>query len=603
MRELELLAPAANVEVAREAILHGADAVYIGASSHGARKSAANSVEDIRSLVAFAHRYRSRVYVTVNTLVYESELQSVCDLVWQLWHAGVDALIVQDMALLRMKLPPIALHASTQCDTRTPGKARFLQDVGFSQIVLARELTLEEIRAITSEVSVPVECFIHGALCVSYSGRCHASQSSCGRSANRGECAQICRLPYTLTDASGKILARNRHLLSLKDFNLSDRMADLVEAGVSSFKIEGRLKDAAYVKNVTAAYRRILDDIIAANPGKYRRSSAGRSEISFSPVLAKSFNRGFTHYFLDERRPKGISSPLTPKSMGQPVRIADLNNGDGVSYFNEKGEYVGVNINKVENGRIFAAGGVKIPKGTELHRTFDREWQNLLSRPTAKRVIAVDMTIDSSGLSAIDERGCSVRVPLDVVTDVARRPMDPRPVLSKLGNTIYYLRQLDNNLPETLFIPASGLTQLRNRLIEALDIAAEATYVFDRRRPESPDACYPVSSLDYQDNVANSLADAFYRSHGVKEIAPAMETEGILYGAAGKAGEVSDKNDKKEVKKGLRSVMTTRHCILREMGLCRKEGHRLNEPLTLSSGNRSFRLSFDCERCEMHLLH
>ncbi len=583
MRELELLAPAANIEIAREAILHGADAVYIGASSHGARKAASNSVEEIARLVEFAHPFRAKVYVTVNTIVYDHELEDVRRLIIDLYRIGVDAIIVQDMALLRMDLPPIALHASTQCDTRTVAKAKFLEKVGFSQIVLARELTLKEIREVCESVDVAVECFIHGALCVSYSGRCHASQSVCGRSANRGECAQICRQAFNLTDANGKTLANNRHLLSLKDFNLSMHLDQLVEAGVSSFKIEGRLKDAAYVKNVTAFYRLQIDRIIEANPDKYRRSSRGQSSVSFTPKLDKSFNRGFTTYFLESRRPSAISSPLTPKSLGENVSAADLHNGDGISFFNDKEEYVGAKVNKVENGRIFTLKNVKIPRGAQLHRTFDQQWQKAMARPTAVRKIRMSMAIDLKGVSASDERGCRVRIPLDVVTDIARRPFDPYPVLSKLGNTIYTLDSLENNLPPEVFIPASSLSQLRQRIVEALDTNAQAVYSFDRRRVEDTTAEYPVKKLDYQDNVANVLAEKFFRSHGVREIAPAMEVE------KGKAPSG-------------RSVMTTRHCILREMGMCLRKGGKPALPLRLSSGNSEFILDFDCDRCEMHLL-
>ena len=304
VKTLELLAPAGNPDIAREAILHGADAVYIGASSHGARHNASNSIDDIKRVVEFAHIFRAKVYVTVNTIVYEKEIRQVERLISDLYNIGVDAIIVQDMGILRMEIPPIQLHASTQCDIRTPEKARFLQDAGFSQLVLPRELTLEEIREISEAVEVPLESFIHGALCVSYSGRCHASFATCGRSANRGECAQLCRLPYTLSDAEGRILARDKHLLSLRDLNTIDILPKIIAAGVTSFKIEGRLKEAAYVKNTVSAYRQALDSFISENPDKYRRSSAGKSEISFIPSLSKSFNRGFSHYFIDKRRPK-----------------------------------------------------------------------------------------------------------------------------------------------------------------------------------------------------------------------------------------------------------------------------------------------------------
>ncbi|MDE7160848.1 MAG: DUF3656 domain-containing protein [Muribaculaceae bacterium] len=582
MTEIELLAPAANADIAVQAILHGADAVYIGASSHGARKSAANSVDDIRRTVDFAHRYRARVYVTVNTIVYEREFKEVEKLVRELYRAGVDAIIVQDMALLRLDLPPISLHASTQCDTRTPAKAQFLERVGFSQIVLARELTLAEIGEICRSVSVHVECFVHGALCVSYSGRCHASQVACGRSANRGECAQICRLPYTLTDGEGRTVRRGSHLLSLKDFNASDRLDALIEAGVRSFKIEGRLKDAAYVKNVTAEYSRRLDAFIARHPGEYRRTSFGRSEITFTPALDRSFNRGFTHYFLDSPRPRNISQPATPKSMGEIIKdVSQLNNGDGISWFDSEGAYCGVMVNGVRDGKIIGARPFTLPKGAEIHRTYDRKFVAQLEKPTAQRKIELDVGIDETGVSGRDERGVEARVALDVVKDVARKPMEPRGVFEKLGDTVYRLRNFENLLDASTFIPASRLTEIRRRLTAALDTANLATYRFDKRRGEDLAAKYPEERLDYRDNVANPLAERFYREHGVREMEPALE--------------VMPRKDAGTV------VMTTRHCIRREMGACLKEGgaKRLPEPLTISSGNLRFSLDFDCARCEM----
>ncbi|MDE6382545.1 MAG: U32 family peptidase, partial [Muribaculaceae bacterium] len=464
MRQLELLAPAADRDVAVQAILHGADAVYMGGPSHGARRKAANSIDDIRATVEFAHRYRARVYVTVNTLVYENELRKVEALCRDLYLAGVDALIVQDMSLLRLDIPPITLHASTQCDTRTPEKARFLQDAGFSQIVLARELSIDETRRIADSVDVPLECFVHGALCVSYSGRCAASQVSLGRSANRGECAQMCRLPYTLRNGRGEVVEKDRYLLSLRDFNASARIEEMALAGVSSFKIEGRLKDSSYVKNVTAAYRHAIDAVIARHPGMFCRSSCGKSKIAFTPDLSKSFNRGFTEYFLDGRHPGTMASLSTPKSMGEIIRDPRmLNNGDGISFFNASGEYEGVGVNRVENGRIVGSRPFRLPKGAVIHRTLDRCWQSLMSRDTASRSIRVDITIDETGVSAADERGVKVRVALDADRSVARKPMDPRPVFAKLGGTVYRLGEFVNNLAPSTFIPASQRTALRRR--------------------------------------------------------------------------------------------------------------------------------------------
>ena len=587
-RRIELLAPAANKEVAKAAILHGADAVYIGASSHGARSKAANSVEDIAELVRFAHQFRARVYVTVNTLVYDSEMEQVRSLINDLYRIGVDALIVQDMSILRMDIPPIALHASTQCDTRTPAKARFLQDVGFSQIVLARELTVGEIKEICGSVTVPVECFVHGALCVCYSGRCAASQVSLGRSANRGECAQMCRMPYTLRNARGEVVEKDKYLLSLRDFNASARLEEMLQAGVSSFKIEGRLKDVDYVKNVTAAYRQALDRIIAANPDKYIRSSYGESEIRYTPRLDKSFNRGFTDYFLGSRRPVGMASLLTPKSMGEIIDdVSQLHNGDGISFFNARGEYEGVNVNGIRNGRIIGSRPVVIPKGAEIHRTGDVEWRKMITGDTADRRLWIDMIIDEEGLTVRDERGLTVRVDMDVVKDKARNPMDPSKVLGKLGGTIYRLRNLDNRLNVDTFIPASELTRVRRNALEELERASEATYPYEYRRPENPVAVYPESDMDARGNVANAVARGFYGEHGVRHMAKAVETDRAYRGP----------------------VMTTRYCILRELGACKRDCRdpkvraRFAEPLTIATGPHTFTLRFNCSACEMEVIH
>lgn len=585
-RPIELLAPAADADIAIEAIKHGADAVYIGASSHGARKSASNSIEDIKRVVDFAHPFGVRVYVTVNTIVFDSEITEVEMLIGDLYRIGVDAIIAQDMGILRMNLPPIALHASTQCDTRTPEKARFLQDVGFSQIVLARELTLTEIKTIHNAVDVPLECFVHGALCVSYSGRCHISQATTGRSANRGECAQLCRWKYNLTDADGKVLTRDRHLLSLKDFNLSDRLELLLEAGASSFKIEGRLKDASYVRNIVAYYRNRLDEIIKKYPDKYYRSSFGHSEISFQPVPEKSFNRGFTHYFIDSRKPGDISSPFTPKSMGETIsNVSELHNGDGISFFNSKGEYEGVMVNGVKGNKIIGNRAFNLPKGTQIHRTLDIQWQKQMSRATAVRKLRLDVKFNHNSVEATDERGTYVVISLPKGLEPAKKHRSIRDNFDKFGNTIYRLEKFDED-DFNLFIPASQLSEIRRNLLEALKAAAKATFKFDYRLKEDTSVCYPDKELDYRDNVANRLAESFYRSHGVEDIEPALETG-------------------KTAKKSNKILMTTRHCILREMGLCLKENpanrRAFRLPLTLSSGQHSFRLHFDCANCEMQV--
>lgn len=587
-RPIELLAPAADKEVAKEAILHGADAVYIGGPSHGARSKAANSVEDIAEVVRFAHIYRARVYVTLNTLIYEDEIQEVESLIRSLYKAGVDALIIQDMGILRMNIPPIAVHASTQCDTRTPEKAKFLEDAGFSQIVLARELSIAEIKKISESVCVPLECFVHGALCVSYSGRCGASQIELGRSANRGECAQMCRMSYNLINGRGEVVETNKHLLSLKDLNASSSLEQLMEAGISSFKIEGRMKDASYVKNITASYRKAIDSIIEKYPEKYRRSSYGASEIDFEPRLDKSFNRGFTDYFLPGRRNVKMASLSTPKSMGEIITdVTSLNNGDGISFFNSRGEYEGVLVNGVANGHIIGSRKFSIPNGSPIHRTFDKEWQKKMNRPTAVRTLKVNISIDETGITAVDERGMMGRIELDADRSKALKPFDPKPVFAKLGGTPYRLNRFVNNLSPETFIPASQLTSLRRKLIETLDRANLSSYRYDYRKGEK-NCKYPSASLDSRDNVANSLAEKFYRSHGVKDIAPAYEISSP---------------------KGNVPVMTTRYCLRRELGCCLKDKsvrpdvrNKYVGPLYVTTGSHRFALEFNCDRCEMNVI-
>lgn len=581
-RKLELLAPARDVSIARQAILHGADAVYIGAMSHGARAAAANALDDLKELVEFAHPFRAKIYATVNTIVYEKELLQVERLIRDLYRIGIDALIVQDLGILRLDIPPIELHASTQCDIRTPEKALWLQEMGFSQIVLARELTIKEITEICKCVKIPVECFVHGALCVSYSGRCHASLACGGRSANRGECAQMCRLPYTLTDARGNVLARDRFLLSMHDLNASANLPALIEAGVSSFKIEGRLKDMSYVKNIVAHYSELLNRFIGERPDEFARASAGSCEITFQPDPTRSFNRGFTDFCQTRRRNRNLACLETPKALGQPISdISELNNGDGISWLTPTG-YTGTRVNRIERGRIITPDGVKVPLDKPLYRTYDVNREKEMARNTATRKIAVDMELDLHGLSLHDERGVSARVSYTPTLDKAKAPPNRRLVFEKLGNTIYTLREFTDNIAEDVFIPNSELAELRRVGIAALDLAAEASYCFHYRRPENREAKYPSPTLDYRDNISNSLAEKVYREHGVTEIERAAEATGnSLRG---------------------RRVMTSRHCILRQLGLClREKGKHPALPLILSNGHDRFLADFDCDKCEMHI--
>ncbi len=603
--DIELLAPARDADIAIAAIDHGADAVYMGASHHGARADATNTLEDVRRACDHAHQFGARIYATVNTLVYDDELMEVERLVHDLYHIGVDALIVQDLALLRLDLPPIALHASTQCDLRTPEKARFLEALGFSQLVMARELTLDEISDIRRVTSVPLEAFVHGALCVSYSGRCAMSQVLKGRSANRGECAQLCRLPYDLVDSRGRVLVEGKHLLSLRDLAQHDRLEQMMAAGVSSFKIEGRLKDVGYVKNVVAYYRRAIDKVIDRQPERYHRASFGNIEFTFEPDLKKSFNRGFTHYFLDERRPKdsnAMASIDTPKSQGEYLgralrcrgntltieTSASLANGDGLSYVDSKGEFTGIRVNRaLGGGTAQLREHVEIPRGTHIYRTADKAFTDLLAKTSSSRSITVDAELRYTGglltLSFADVRGNRVTHTVSCELKPADKPQGnrQRAELAKLGGTIYRLREA--HVPGNIFIPASLLSQLRRETIDLLDRAQRVTRPIDKRRPEDKSYPCPYTTLIAADNVANHLTEALYREHGVANITPALET-----GAPVTADT---------------ALMHTRYCIRRQLGACLrgKNATALPPDLYLKTNNTLIRITCDCKSCEMRL--
>ena len=545
-RRIELLAPAKNAEIGKEAILHGADAVYIGAPRFGARAAAGNSLDDLAGLVDFAHRFDARIYITFNTLLYDHELAEAERLIRQLYHIGVDALIVQDMGITRLDIPPIALHASTQTDNRTPEKVQFLERCGFSQVVLARELSLDEIRAISSTVRVPLEVFVHGALCVSYSGQCYLSQALCGRSANRGECAQYCRLPYTLVDGRGRIIARDKHLLSLRDLNQSDRLEELLDAGVTSLKIEGRLKEMAYVKNCTAYYRQALDRIFERRP-EYRRSSSGSSIIDFTPRLEKSFNRGFTHYFLDGRTAAPIASPDTPKSLGERVGqvkqtdrnsfvvagTASLHNGDGLCFVNSRGEFEGVRVNRAEGNRIYPASRIDIAPRTVLYRNLDFEFEKQLARPTADRRIGITMR-----LYTVPDGFALTRAISESLGDRARRgtaPAGPHPAAGGRNRNNWANWAPPSTLPHASTSPSTRASSspplpCRNCGNGASNGSTAPRRIAcrpERRRPEELTARFPQNAINYLGNVSNHLAEQFYRDHGVTSIAPAFETKPV----------------------------------------------------------------------------
>lgn len=599
-RPIELLAPAKNLECGIEAINHGADAVYIGAPRFGARAAAGNSIDDIKALVDYAHIYNVRIYVTVNTILHDEELPETEKMIWELYRAGVDALIIQDMGITRLNLPPIALHASTQMDNRTPEKVKFLSDIGFRQVVLARELSLEEIKKIHDICpETLLEVFIHGALCVSYSGQCYVSQACYGRSANRGECAQFCRLAFDLVDSNGKTIERNKHLLSLKDMNQSDNLEALLDAGATSLKIEGRLKDVSYVKNVTAYYRQKLDSIFKYRK-EYVRASSGTVKTTFTPQLAKSFSRGFTDYFLRGRNP-GIFSFSTPKSLGEEVGmvkeirgnyftvagVKSFSNGDGLCYIDDNGRLQGFRVNRVENNKLFPQEMPRLKPKIRLYRNFDQEFDKLMQKKSAERKIAVDICLTENNfgftLSINDENENSVSLTLQREKEPARTPQTDnlRNQLGKLGNTPFEARDIRIDLSDNWFIPSSELSELRRNAVERLLELRKINYRQEIFRLKEGKSKFPVSTLTYLGNVMNNSAAEFYKNHGVLKVMPAFEKE-----------------QPKDV-----VLMFCKHCIRYSMGWCPVH-HKVRSPFRepyylVSSDGRRFRLEFDCKQCQM----
>lgn len=599
-RPIELLSPAKDLNCGIEAINHGADAVYIGAPKFGARSAAGNSLEDIRELCEYAHLYEARIYVTLNTILKEDELEEAERMIWDLWRVGTDALIIQDMGITRLNLPPIPLHASTQTDNRTPEKVRFLEAAGFTQVVLARELSLNEIRRISEATTVPLEVFVHGALCVSYSGQCYLSAALSGRSANRGECAQYCRLPYTMVDATGTEIVTHKHLLSLKDMNRSDQLEALLDAGVSSLKIEGRLKDVGYVKNITAYYRKKLDAVLSRRP-EYRRASAGRSTYTFEPVAEKSFNRGFTPFLL-EGRTADITAFNTPKSLGEPVGtvkeikgnsftvagLKQLSNGDGLVFFNRKGELEGFRVNRVEANRVFPLDMPQLTPKTPLYRNFDQAFDKLLAKPSAERKLSVEIEFLDNPfgftLCMEDETGARIMLTEPFAKELARREQQDniRTQLSKLGNTPFEASKVVVGLSENWFVPSSLLADMRRRGVEKLLEARRARYPRETVKRVQPSVSipFPERQLTYLGNVANGKARSFYQDHGVEQIDPAFEL-----------------SPRKDV-----PLMFTKHCLRYSMGWCptyQKDKSPYKEPYYLLYKDTRLRLQFDCKHCQM----
>lgn len=606
-KKIEILAPAKNLVQGIAAINAGADAVYIGATMFGARTNATNSVEDISELVSYAHLFKAQVFVVINTILYDNELEQCKKLIYELYDIGVDALIVQDMALLEMDLPPIVIHASTQANNRDPKHVKFLKDAGMKRVVLARELNLDQIREISEATDVELEFFVSGALCVSFSGNCYMSIAGGERSANRGSCAQNCRLPYQLSDGTGKVLIENSHLLSIKDLDLSDQLPNLIEAGITSFKIEGRLKDIVYVKNNTSYLRKKLDAFLDVNSYKYQKASSGRTFYNFEPEMDRSFNRGYTDYFVNKRKEK-IGNWESPKSQGQYIgKVIEikangyvienyelLNNGDGLFFINNQGVADGAQINIIVNDVVVPNTFKSLEVGTIIYRNSDAEFNKIVEKEnSAVRKIGVKFVFSecSEGfkLHVADEDGHenesilhSSKEPANSIESVIP---NVKKNLQKTGNTPFIVDEIDVQFSQNWFLPISKINEVRREVLEQLIDIRIAAYQREEYQITKTDHPYPVQQLDFTYNVSNKMARAFYKRHGVTEIEKAFE----LQWDPGKA-----------------RVMTTKYCVKYELGKCARfqratMGEKLVEPLTLTHGENAYKLKFNCKPCEMEI--
>ncbi len=602
MSKIELLLPAKDLPTGFVAINHGADAVYIGAPRFGARQAAGNSLQDLEALVNHAHLYGSKVFVTVNTLLYDEELEAARQLIGQLYNMGVDALIIQDLGILKMDIPPIRLHASTQCHNNSLERIQFLEKAGFRRAILAREMDVETMRHIHDHSAIELETFIHGALCVSYSGQCYMSRLTTGRSGNRGECAQVCRTTFDLVDARGKVLLRDKHLLSLRDMNRSNYLREILAAGVISLKVEGRLKDENYVKNITSYYRRQLDDILEHDEN-YQRAGSGKTTIFFQPDPTKTFNRGFTPYFIHNQREK-IASLETPKAMGK--RVGQLRqdrqgrllyegketivNGDGLCFLNAAGELEGFFVNRVEGQRLFPHKPITLSRPVDLYRNVDKQFEKSLSEKTAERKIWVDMlfkeTENGFVLQLKDEDGCEVECFLETEKIAANNPemadRQLRTSLAKLGNTPFELRKL---VVECVpyFLQTSVINKMRSDGVERLKSARLKFF-----RPSDCVLSYNPAPLletaDYRRNITNELHRSVYEDFGAKEIEQGVDQTLDFSG---------------------KELMVCKYCLRYELGLCskQKKGAEVHFPLYLKDKTHKFRLEFDCRNCRMKIIN
>jgi putative protease len=605
-QKVEILAPAKNLYQGMMAINAGADAVYIGAHLFGARSNATNSVSDIAELVEYAHLFKAKVFVVVNTILYDNELKECEALIHELYKIGVDALIVQDMAVLEMNLPPIVIHASTQANNRSAEHVKFLADAGMKRAVLARELNLDQIREIHEATPVELEFFVSGALCVSFSGNCYMSVANGERSANRGSCAQNCRLPYNLIDGNGTTLLTESHLLSIKDLNLSNQLPQLIEAGITSFKIEGRLKDLVYVKNNVSYLRQKLDAFLENND-QFEKASSGRTFYSFDAQMDKSFNRGYTDYFVNMRKAR-IGSWETPKSQGEYIgkllgvkangylieNAELLNNGDGLYFVNEEGHADGDRVNIIINGLVVPNNFRELPVGTVIYRNHDAAFTKLLERDDAavrKIGVKFEFTEVEKGflLTAMDEDGHNCSVVLEVEKEQTKTgesiEENIKKNLAKTGNTPFIVDDIEINFSASWFLPISKVNEVRREVLEELIETRVREYHREEKQIEKTDHPYPVENLDFTYNVSNKLARQFYHRHGVKEIEKAFE----LQWDPGKS-----------------RVMTTKYCVKYELGKCPRfqretMGEKVKEPLVLKQGEIEYKLKFNCKPCEMEI--
>jgi collagenase-like PrtC family protease len=605
-KKIEILAPAKDLIHGMAAINSGADAVYIGAPQFGARSNATNSIEDVAALVQYAHLFHAQVFVVINTILYDNELETCRQMIWKLYDAGVDALIVQDMAIMEMDLPPIVLHASTQANNRDADKIKFLKDAGMKRVVLARELNLHQIKQISEASDVELEFFVTGALCVSFSGNCYMSVANGERSANRGSCAQNCRLPYNLIDGHGDTLIKNSHLLSIKDFDVSDQIPNLIEAGVISFKIEGRLKDIVYVKNNVSFLRKKLDAFLEGND-KYAKASSGKCTYTFDSALDKSFNRGYTDYFVNERY-QSIGSWESPKSKGQYIgkliktiggayEIENgelLNNGDGLCFINENNEAEGIYVNKAENGLAYPNVLKEIKEGTFIYRNNDAGFIKIVEREdSAVRKIGTTLllTENENGfeLIATDEDGHVSTVQLNHAKEQTKNNLsiedNIKTQLAKTGFTPYTADEINVMFTQNWFLPISKVNEMRRTVYEQLSEIRLANYKREEHQLVKTSHPYPETKLDFMYNVSNKKARQFYERHGVTEIEKAFE----LQWDPGKS-----------------RVMTTKYCIKYELKKCpihQKDivGTKLKEPLVLKQGELEYKLKFNCKPCEMEI--